>query len=106
MVDEKPNMSRQCALTDQKGNEILVCNKRSMASSSKEMILSLCPALVRSHLECCVQFWCPQDKKNMELLQQVQREATKLTRELEHLPSKDRLRKLGLFSLEKRILRG
>ena len=70
LEDEKLNMSQKCVLAAQKANSTLGIIRRGVASRGRAV--PPYSTLVRSRLQYCIQFWGPQYRKDVELLERVQ----------------------------------
>ena len=106
LIDDSLEFGKHIKEIVNKANRMLGLIKIGFDCMNREIFMNLYPALVRPLLEYCVQVWSPYKRKYINLIEGVQRRATKLVPELRNLPYEERLRKLGLTTLEDRRVRG
>ena len=99
-------VSEQCRIAASKGNQVLGMIRRNISYKDKSLIVPLYTAIVRPHLEYCIQAWSPYLRKDIDMLEKIQRRATKLIPGLRDLRYEERLKECGLTTLETRRLRG
>jgi len=102
--DLKP--TEQCVQAAKKAQAVLGMVNRHFKDIDKEDFECIYKTYVRPHLEYCIQAWSPHLKKDKACLETVQRPATRILKCLKKLPYETRLKRLGLYSLERRRLRG
>ena len=85
-----------------KANRMLGLIKRSFSFMDKEMFLPLYKALIRLHLEYATVAWSPFLKKDIFLIENAQRRATKIVKSIRNLNYEGRLKHLGLPTLKYR----
>ena len=100
------NVSEQCGIAASKGNKILGLIRKTITFKEKQLIVPMYKAIVRPHLEYCIQAWMPYRKKDIDKLERIQRRATKMIPELRDFRYESRLLQCGLTTLETRRLRG
>ena len=79
LVNNRLALSQQCALVAKKANVIRGCITKSMIGRSREVILPIYCALVRPHVEYCIQLCVPQYKKTWICWNEFRREPQRLS---------------------------
>ena len=96
VVQNDLKCSKQCLRAVSTANKVLGMIKRSFSIRDKDVILQLYKSLVRPHLEYSIQAWRPHFQKDIDLLEGVQRRATKLIFYLKYKSYEERLRCLNI----------
>ena len=105
-MDANMKVSEQCRIAASNANQVLGMIRRNITYKDKSLIVPLYKAIVRPHLEYCIQAWSPYLRKDIDMLEKIQRRATKLIPGLRDLRYEERLKECGLTTLETRRLRG
>ena len=106
LVDDKLVFDKHIREIVNKANSMLGMIRRGFSCMDKEIFMHLYPVLVRPLLEYCVQIWSPYRQDLINLIEGVQRRATKMVPALKHMSYEDRLQGLGLTTLIERRYRG
>jgi ribonuclease P/MRP protein subunit RPP40 len=105
MFTESFKVGKQCARAAKSANKILGLIFRTVSGRSPEVLLPLYKALVRPQMEYCMQIWRPYLKKDMLVLEKIQKRFTKRIAVCKGLKYERRLSKLGIISMEDRFIR-
>ena len=106
LIDDQLDFDKHIRGIVNRANRMLGMIKIGFACLDKEMFMNLYPVLVRPLIEYCVQVWSPNKQKHIDLLEGVQKRATKIVPELRNMTYDKRLESLGLIRLEDRRVRG
>ena len=106
IISSNLKVADQCLEARNRANKLLAIINRNVVYKSKEVICKLYNSYVRPLLEYCAQVWAPYLRKDIIMLEGVQRRATRMISGFEGKRYEDRLKELGMYSVERRFVRG
>ena len=104
-ISDDLKCSVHCAEAVQKAERVVGCIRRAIQNKSIPIVRDLYKSLVRPLLEYCSTVWCPHYSRDIQLIEGVQRRVSKMVPALRHLDYYERLRRLGIQTLETRRYR-
>jgi ribonuclease P/MRP protein subunit RPP40 len=78
LITDDLKVSNQCVKVVKTANQVLGMIKRTFTFKTTDNLLQLYKSLVRPHLEYCMQVWCPYLRKDIDMIEGVQRKATRM----------------------------
>ena len=106
LITKDLKVSVQCSRAAKTANRVLGMIWRTFTCKDEQTIIQLYKSLVRSHLEYCIQAWRPYLSKDIEMLEKVQKRATKMVYGFNDLTYEQRLRRLNITTLDTHRIRG
>ena len=106
LIDERLRFSEHCSAVVKKANRMLGLIFKKVSSRSRKVILPLFRGLGRAGLEYAARFWRPYLQRNIDLVEGVQRRATRVLIGTQGLSYEERLHFLNMFTLDERRCRG
>ena len=106
LIDSELTFRQHISASTQKANQMLGIIKRAFVNIDPDIFLPLYKALVRPHLEYCSVAWSPRFITDDRRIEAVQRRATRLFPGFSALSYSERLKRLNLYSLHYRRVRG
>jgi ribonuclease P/MRP protein subunit RPP40 len=106
LITDDLKVSNQCVKVVKTANQVLGMIKRTFTFKTTDNLLQLYKSLVRPHLEYCMQVWCPYLRKDIDMIEGVQRKATRMILGYSEKSYEDRLKLCKLLTLEQRRHRG
>ena len=105
MIDRHLNFEKHIQTQINKANQIVGLTRRSFVHLDNRTFSLLFKALAHPHLEYASSVWSPYKKKDIEVIENVQKRATRMLPQMKNL-SEERLKQLKMPTLKFRHMRG
>lgn len=102
MVSNNLMPGKQCISAAKRAGAVISQMARGLTYRDKKTWIQLYKVYVRPHLEYAIQVWAPWSAQDRELMEGVQRRVVRMTNNLKATEYTERLKELGLTSLQDR----